>query len=161
MGRPDTLGADLYHNRQFPPIKGEDSGNLKPQDELDPPHCAIIKHMVDFSRIVKSIGTGIYLPETSIQVKVTLAHQIEKDLVQWVDSLPDIIRPAKSYMQPTSLKGVKDALWAKRQRLVLTIRMQTYGPATDSFVLHTDKLHRMFQHPYITLRFVSTHIIIQ
>lgn len=128
MGRPDTLGADLHHNRQFPLIK--DTANVTGNDSglMDPPHCAIIKSMVDFSRITRSICLSIYLQDLSVPRTVALAFQIEEDLDRWVDSLPEAIRPTSPLGQSTSLRGAKDAQWVKRQRLVLTISPSTrYG----------------------------------
>lgn len=121
MGRPDTLGADLYHNRSFPLIGHENSG-ISSDDRYDPPQCAIIKSMVDLSRITRSICLDIYLPETITPRTVALAYRLEQDLDKWVEGLPEAIRPRQSADQPVSLKSVRDPQWAKRQRLVLGIR---------------------------------------
>ncbi|KAH0433878.1 hypothetical protein CcaCcLH18_05630 [Colletotrichum camelliae] len=121
MGRPDTLGADLYHNRQFPIIGETENEYSSSSDLVDPPSCAIIKSMVDYSRVIRSICLGIYLPETTVPRTVTLAHQIDQDLQKWVESLPEPIRPTGT-VQPRSLKSAKEAQWMKRQRLVLTMR---------------------------------------
>lgn len=121
MGRPDTLGADLYHNRQFPIIGETENEYSSSSDLVDPPSCAIIKSMVDYSKVIRSICLGIYLPETTVPRTVTLAHQIDLDLQKWVESLPEPIRPTGT-VQPRSLKSAKEAQWMKRQRLVLTMR---------------------------------------
>lgn len=120
MGRPDTLGADLYHNRRFPLVKDVDTENNA--ELLDSTYCVIIKSMVDFSRIARSICLSIYLPDTTAPRTVALAYQIERDLESWVSSLPEAIRPKHPQGRQT-LEGAKDAQWAKRQRLVLTIRL--------------------------------------
>lgn len=120
MGRPDTLGSDLYHNRSFPLIGSENSGTA-PGDRFDPPQCAIIKSMVDLSRITRSICLDIYLPETITPRTVAVAYRLEQDLGKWIDSLPEAIRPKQSANEPVSLKNVRDPQWAKRQRLVLGI----------------------------------------
>ncbi|OHW97257.1 C6 transcription factor [Colletotrichum incanum] len=121
MGRPDTLGADLYHNRLFPVIGENDTEYSGSTELVDPPSCAIIKCMVDYSKIIRSICLGIYLPETTVPRTVQLAHQIDQDLQQWAENLPEPIRPTTS-VEPRSLKSVKEAQWMKRQRLVLTMR---------------------------------------
>ncbi|TDZ32422.1 Zinc finger protein grt1 [Colletotrichum spinosum] len=121
MGRPDTLGADLYHNRQFPVIGETDSEYSGASELVDPPSCAIIKSMVDYSKVIRSVCLGIYLPETTVPRTVALAHQIDQDLDKWAESLPEPIRPTGS-VQPRSLKSAREAQWMKRQRLVLTMR---------------------------------------
>ncbi|TIC90287.1 putative transcriptional regulatory protein C3C7.04 [Colletotrichum higginsianum] len=122
MGRPDTLGADLYHNRLFPVIgEAETESSAGGSELVDPPSCAIIKCMVDYSKIIRSICLGIYLPETTVPRTVQLAHQIDQDLQRWAEDLPEAIRPTTS-VEPRSLKSVREAQWMKRQRLVLTMR---------------------------------------
>ncbi|WQF89904.1 hypothetical protein CDEST_14918 [Colletotrichum destructivum] len=122
MGRPDTLGADLYHNRLFPVIgEAEPESSAGGSELVDPPSCAIIKCMVDYSKIIRSICLGIYLPETTVPRTVQLAHQIDQDLQRWAEDLPEAIRPTTS-VEPRSLKSVREAQWMKRQRLVLTMR---------------------------------------
>lgn len=122
MGRPDTLGADLYHNRRFPMIGPEPLESLPVSEHLEPPQVAIIKSMVDLSRITRNICQGIYLPETITPRAVALAYQLEQDLDKWILTLPEAIRPRVPTEQPLSLKSARDPQWAKRQRLVLGIR---------------------------------------
>ena len=126
MGRPDTLGVDLYHNRQYPQIQGEPSSSNANPELLEPPQCAIIKCMVDFSRITRAVCLGIYQSASPPQRNLSLANRIEKDLDNWLDSLPASIRPTRAYESERSLKSVKDTQWMKRQKLVLSIRM--YDP---------------------------------
>ncbi|KAI8183021.1 putative transcriptional regulatory protein [Colletotrichum sp. SAR 10_86] len=121
QGGPAHTGADLYHNRQFPIIGETENEYSSSSDLVDPPSCAIIKSMVDYSKVIRSICLGIYLPETTVPRTVTLAHQIDQDLQKWVESLPEPIRPTGT-VQPRSLKSAKEAQWMKRQRLVLTMR---------------------------------------
>ncbi|KAJ3540815.1 hypothetical protein NM208_g4888 [Fusarium decemcellulare] len=122
MGRPDTLGADLYHNRQFPRIKSDQAEDGMSSELSEHPLCAIIEHMVHFSKITRSICLSIYLPETTAPMMVALAGQIERDLEAWAQKLPETIRPTGSTSQVPSLRGVKDVQWVKRQRLVLNLR---------------------------------------
>lgn len=124
MGRPDTLGSDLYHNRNYPrfqPIDPASSPSASPE-HLDPPNCIVIQAMVDFSRITRSICHNIYLADTVLLKSVALAQQTETELEAWVDALPEAIRPARTLAEASSLRRARDAQWMKRQRLVLTIR---------------------------------------
>jgi hypothetical protein len=126
MGRPDTLGADRYHNRHFPVIeteRGTTSPALIPDyDTSEPSHCAIIKVMVDLSRIMKDIGTKIYLSDEIDLRTVNLAFTLQSELDEWVESVPAEIRPRPNPSDLVSLKFAKDPQWVKRQRLVLTLR---------------------------------------
>ena len=91
---------------------------------LEPSYCAIIGCAVDLARITRTICQEIYLSNPSIADMITLTNQIEKDLDAWVESLPATIRPdtQNQNQQKLSLRSAKDAQWAKRQRLVLSIR---------------------------------------
>ncbi|KAI1045048.1 hypothetical protein LB505_009387 [Fusarium chuoi] len=122
MGRPDTLGADLYHNRRFPRISNGQSETGMDSEMSEHPCCAIIEHMVHFSKITRNICLSIYLPETTIPMMVAMASQIERDLEAWTQKLPEAIRPMGSSTQLPSLRGVRDVQWVKRQRLVLNLR---------------------------------------
>jgi hypothetical protein len=119
MGRPDTLGADLYHNQRYPLIRDVDVGE---PHELEPPHCAIIRAMVDFSRITRQVCLGVYLAEFNLARTIDTSNQIEKHLNDWVSALPDAIRPRLYADLKSSLQDAKAPRWVKRQRLVLTIR---------------------------------------
>ena len=125
MGRPDTLGADLYHNRHFPLLESDlskDEATPPDLESLEPPHCAIIKIMVDLSRIIKSIGLDIYLSDQITLRTVELAFRLQAELDQWAETVPLEIRPRANPRDLVSLKSAKDAQWIKRQRLVLTLR---------------------------------------
>jgi hypothetical protein len=125
MGRPDTLGADLFHNRQYPLIRGAPDTDTSRPELLDPPHCAIIKCMVDFSRITRAICLSIYLSDETIARTVATVHRIEQDLDRWVEGLPEAVRPnvhAPAGAPTSSLRAAKDPQWVKRQKLVLNIR---------------------------------------
>lgn len=130
MGRPDTLGADPYHNRRFPLIRGEEAAGVPsahPPESYDPPYCVIIKPMVEFSRITRKLCLGIYLQDNTTARAVALASQIEEELEQWLESLPKAIRPQPALTsQPETLKSVKEPQWVKRQKLVLLIRMSSF-----------------------------------
>ncbi|KAL5116021.1 hypothetical protein ACEQ8H_006139 [Pleosporales sp. CAS-2024a] len=91
---------------------------------LEPPHCAIIGCMVDLSRITRTICQKIYLPNLGISDMIALTNHIESQLDQWLEALPPAIRPflQSRVLQRSSLSSARDAVWIKRQRLVLTIR---------------------------------------
>ena len=91
---------------------------------LEPPHCAIIGFMVDLSRITRNICHKIYLSNPSIPDMISLANGIETELDSWLTGLPVTIRPSvhNQIQQKSSLGSIKDGIWAKRQKLVLSIR---------------------------------------
>lgn len=90
---------------------------------IEPPHCAIIGCMVEMSKITRSICQQIFLSNPSIDGMITLADRIEIELDGWVEKLPHAIRPhTQTQLQQPLLRSAKDTQWAKRQRLVLSIR---------------------------------------
>jgi hypothetical protein len=140
MGRPDTLGADPYHNRRFPVARDGETAQSPATDYsdlADPPYCGIIQPMVDFARITRKVCLAIYLQDNTTPSTITLANQIERELEQWVESVPQSFRPqTKEPNQPETLKSAKEPKWAKRQRLVLLIRKELY-PSVSSMVVLT------------------------
>lgn len=120
MGRPSSLGCDEYHNRDFPYTDVSDlpSPSL---DLLDPPHCAIIKSMVDFSRITRHVCIKVYLTQNSLSRTVELASQLDQVLNEWLAGLPESTRFSQTANQ-SILSSSKEAIWMKRQKLVLNIR---------------------------------------
>ncbi|KAI9172762.1 transcriptional regulatory protein [Paramyrothecium foliicola] len=136
MGRPDTLGADSYHNRRFPVIRDDKQSPAGPSGLLEHPYCAIIKSMVDLSRIIKTIGSDIYNCQAMSLRTVGLAFRLIEHLEQWVESLPLTIRPPKQPRDLMSLQYARDPQWARRQRLVLTLRYLNLRILTfGSFIL--------------------------
>jgi hypothetical protein len=121
MGRPDTLGADLYHNRRFPVTEVSQSAEGRDIELLDHAHCAIIKCMVDLSRITKSICLRIYLPQPTLAAAITPVRELENQIEQWIAALPEAIRPIAPSAQDLGLQRARDLQWMKRQRLVLTM----------------------------------------
>lgn len=107
LGRPDSLGADAYHNQLMP--------------LLDETETAIITAMVQFAKIIKEVSISIYLSENSIQGKAEKASQLENKMDSWLQNLPTTIRPSifETFKMP---KIGKDQIWASRQRLVLELR---------------------------------------
>jgi len=121
MGRPDTLGADLYHNRRFPVTEVPQSMEGRHIELLDHAHCAIIKCMVDLSRITKSICLRIYLPQVTLAAAIAPTRELENQIEQWIAALPEAIRPIIPSAQDLGLQRARDLQWMKRQRLVLTM----------------------------------------
>lgn len=128
MGRPDTLGADLYHNRPFSVTIyswKETTATGTGHELLEPAQVAILEFMVDFSRIIRRIRLELYVPQSPATVDLGLALQyaasIEQDLDRWLGHLPEAIRPLGDSAQDTSLKSAKVPQYVKKQKLVLTI----------------------------------------
>lgn len=121
MGRPDTLGLDIYHNRKYPQIQDEVTSPLQNPALFEPRECAIIECMVDFSRITRAVCLGMYLSALPPQQNLGLASQIEADLNSWLDNLPPSIRPLRKFETSRSLKSVKEPKYVKKQKLVLSI----------------------------------------
>lgn len=125
LGRPDSLGADVYHNRALPPITENET--------------AIITPMVDFARIVRKVSAYIYMPATDTDRRIDVATELESELDHWVSSLPEVIRPQlDGSAENLGLK--KDPMWAKKQRHTLRLRyynvmMVLYRP----FIFNVDK----------------------
>lgn len=126
LGRPDTLGPDQYHNRQYPIIVGDHLSVETPSGLLEQPECAIIKYMVDLSRITKSICLDIYLSDSTLERTVILGSRIEQDLECWVESLPPALRPLNQTGQRRPLKAAIEPQYVKKQRLATTIRKFAY-----------------------------------
>lgn len=111
VGRPDTLGMDEYHNRALP--------------DRDDSEYAIIPWMTDFAQIIRRVSIQIYHSRISLHDKLRLALQIELDMDRWLGRLPDRIRPDIG-VHKSSRSALRDPKWARRQRLVLGIRMFDY-----------------------------------
>ncbi|KAJ6006715.1 hypothetical protein N7451_004659 [Penicillium sp. IBT 35674x] len=123
LGRPDTLGADRYHNRHYPIIAGDPLSVETPSGLLEQPDCAIIKYMVDLSRITKSICLDIYLSDSTLERALISGCRIEQDLELWVGSLPPALRPLNQTGQRRPLKAAIEPQYIKKQRLATTIRI--------------------------------------
>lgn len=156
MGRPDTLGVDLYHNRQYPKIEDEASHIVTNSELLDPPQGAIIKCMVDFSRITRSVCLGIYLSASPPQRNLSLAFRIEQDLDSWLDNLPPSIRPSRTCESERSLKRIKDAQWMKKQRLVLSISKFPFALVNSDCA----DISRIPQRAHVTLRVLPHGLLV-
>ncbi|KAI8676283.1 C6 transcription factor [Fusarium sp. Ph1] len=122
MGRPDSLGADVYHNRSLPAIRGDSSCSNTPSELMEPPHCAIIKAMVDFARVTNQVVLRMYLTDSGLEKSIEAARELEQDLDRWLEALPAQIRPQKRQVPVRPLRAIKEPQYAKRQRLVLKIR---------------------------------------
>lgn len=136
MGRPSGLGSEEYHNRAFPLTEftpGFDPGSTL----LEPPHCAIIEHMVHFSRLIRQVCIDIYLPQNSAARTVDLAQHLDQRFDNWLSHLPHPIRPRLDSDQSSKLGSHKEAMWMKRQKLVLNMR-KSHSPVTMRAVLQCE-----------------------
>lgn len=66
LGRPDSLGMDIYHNRAMPPV--------------DDSVAAVLATMVDFARIIRKVSISVYISTNSILDKVASANTIQDEL---------------------------------------------------------------------------------
>jgi hypothetical protein len=124
IGRPDSLGADVYHNRRYPVTTADTLGTES--QLLEPPQCAFIKFMVDFSRIIKATYLKLYTLDLTLEMTITVSGRIEQDLERWVETLPPALRPLNDVTQKRPLKAAMDPPYVKRQRLATTTREFTY-----------------------------------
>ena len=108
LGRPDCLGPDEYHNRFMPAI--------------DDSETAIISCMVNFARIVRKVSIFIYLSGSSVLDQTSKAALVDKEMDNWLLTLPEKIRPKTIDAPSSSINMMKDPEWARRQRLVLELR---------------------------------------
>lgn len=88
MSRPDTLGADVYHNRRYSITIGDPLSVATAPELLEPQQCAIIKHMVDISRLIRTICMNVYMLDLTLERTITVATKIEQDIELWVKNLP-------------------------------------------------------------------------
>jgi hypothetical protein len=110
LGRPDSLGMGEYHNRKLPAIRDSE--------------YAIIPLMVNFAQIIRKLSVSIYHRKLTLQEKLRLSSQLEKELDNWIISLPDQIRPSTTETRQTG--ALKEPKWCRRQRLVLHIRKSKF-----------------------------------
>jgi hypothetical protein len=128
LGRPDTLGADAYHNMPLPLVSRDQGAVDSTGERFEGPECAIINVMVEFSALVRNVSLHIYLSTLSITDKIRRANDIERDLDLWVDTLPPNLRFSKTSAISKSLKSVKDPKHLKLRRLVLQISTRILLP---------------------------------
>lgn len=107
LGRPDSLGLDVYHNRPVPPA--------------DDSETAILSKMVDFARIIRKVSISVYFTTRPIYDKLAKAVDIEAEMDIWIHTLPKKIRPEFTDAAE-SVGMVKDPRWAKKQRHTLKFR---------------------------------------
>lgn len=137
MGRPDTLGADIHHNRRFPITENREVvDNSGTCEMLEHPSCSIIRCMVDLARITKDICQNIYLSGVTVPRTVHLAYQIENNLERWAQTLPEEIRPTELSGSLPSLSKARDQQWMKRQRLVLSLSSSAFiEPPAEKYLI--------------------------
>lgn len=107
LGRPDTLGSDIYHNRP-PPAIGDNENSIIPAT-------------LGLSKIMREISVVMYLRRRTQADKLHDARRIEHDLDEWVAQLPPKIRPWPR-VENIPAGTLRDPYWPKLQMLVLRIR---------------------------------------
>lgn len=120
LGRPDSLGHEIYHSRSLPAVEESPT--------------AIITCMVDLAKLVRKVSISVYLSGDNIEGKLRTAEKIDSELEQWIGRLPQIIRP--SFPETTGDDtGLRSAIpmWANRQSHTLlfryyNIKMVLYRP---------------------------------
>lgn len=106
LGRSDTLGMDEYHNRRLVGMDNE---------------RAIIPAMIKLAKLVRKVSINVYQLRSHIRDKLDIALAIDKEIDEWVLSLPARIQPNSA--AGGGFASLRDPKWARRQRMVLHIRM--------------------------------------
>lgn len=107
LGRADSLGPDIYHNRLLPPIRDDETAILTP--------------MVDCARIVRKISEYTYTTSTRIEHRLELAAEIEKEMNEWLQTLPKAIKPeVNGSLDDTGI--TREPMWSKKQKHTLRFR---------------------------------------
>jgi hypothetical protein len=107
LGRPDTLGSDIYHNRPLPSATGSP--------------VQMIPSLYSLSNIIQEISAAAYTGPASIEDKLQRSALLEIKLDVWFDSLPEQIKPMRD-SSSSEMLSLKEDYWAKLQMLNLKIR---------------------------------------
>lgn len=104
---------DEYHNRCQPN-----------RDEYS--EYTIIPIMVDLAHIIRRVSVDIYHSRISLQQRMKHSLEIEKELDDWLDALPEILQPdfgqsCGKGVSKSTVSVLRDPKWSRRQRLVLGI----------------------------------------
>lgn len=120
LGRPDSLGDEIYHTQPLP--------------TKDESPSMIITCMVDLAKIIRTVSTSVYLSGEDITRKAVTAGQIDSQLESWLRALPSVIQPILSATtsDETDLRS-NIPIWANRQSHTLlfryyNIKMVLYRP---------------------------------
>ena len=122
VGRPDSLGSDVYHNQAMPSV--------------DDSEHAILTTMVDFARITRKVSIAIYASSQPIIERLDRAVNIEHAIDEWAEALPVSISLVFAEEKQASTTS-KEPKWARKQRHTLSFRyynvkMVLYRP----FLIH-------------------------
>ena len=142
LGRPDSLGDDSYHTLQYPIIADEHYGNemdvsdrfakssQKINPEYEPLEMSILNHALSFARLTKRVSYEVYMSLGTLEEKAIAATEIDKEMETWRRSLPLHLRFEAARDQKQSgrskfgLLNMREAAWAVKQKLVLSISKQ-------------------------------------
>lgn len=120
LGRPDSIGADGFHNRPFPRTQ-----QLSQHEEgqgvasFEPPEVQIIELLARLSRITREVSFKLYSSTAAPSVKVQCVREIDAALESWLDSVPPPIRPSQKAASAGLATMTKQLPHMRKQRLVL------------------------------------------
>ena len=125
LGRPDSLGLDIYHNQTMLPV-----------DETE---TAILTAMVDFARLTRRVSMSVYASSQPFAERLEHAMQIQHDIAMWADSLPVSLSPLRKAETRLSTTSAGPKYAAKQRHTLrfryLNIQMVLFRP----FLVHAAK----------------------
>ena len=107
LGRPDTLGNDMFHNNKIP------GGNNR--------ELGIILEGIELSHLMREVSTEIYLSHAPLEERAKSAERIVKKVDKWRQGLREPVR-VQTDKGTSSLNTLRDTKWAQCQRLTLETR---------------------------------------
>jgi len=108
LGRPDTLGNDMFHNNKIPEGSTRELG--------------IILEGIELAHLMREVSTEIYLSHAPLEERAKSAERIVKKVYQWRQGLREPVK-AQPGNDTSNLKTLRDSKWAQCQRLTLETRM--------------------------------------
>lgn len=107
LGRPDTLGDDIYHNRVIQPV-----GNTE---------ASIISLMLPLSRIMRKVAPYLYLNQLDIAEQLRTTAVLECELQNWLEEIPSRFQPLLDRWTESD-SCVYGAPWIRMQKFALAFR---------------------------------------
>ncbi|KAM0249718.1 hypothetical protein ACHAQJ_008920 [Trichoderma viride] len=115
LGRPDSLGYDLYHNRPFPLIKHRNDA----EKGQDGPEVEIIEVLVKLAKITRDISAKLYNYPADMPSKLQYIRETDRKLRSWLASVPQPISPSRHPTSSGFLALTRHSQYIMKQRLVL------------------------------------------